>query len=153
MGEGRFKQIITGSALDLKYVSRGSAFGDYDNDGDWDALVVNLDDRATLMRNDGGNKNNWLYVRLVGSTDTSDGVGALIEMNSGAINQWRRVHGSGSYLSHSDLRAHFGLGQKQRVESIKITWRTGTVQTVQDIPANCLLVVYQDGAHEVNPLR
>ena len=153
VGEGRFKEIKTGSALASEYVSRGSAFGDYDNDGDWDVFVVNLDDRATLMRNDGGNKNNWLYVSLVGSTDTSDGVGALIEINSGANDQWRRVHGSGSYLSHSDLRAHFGLGQEQRVESIKINWRTGSVQTVQDIPSNCLLVVYQDGAHDVVPLR
>ena len=153
VGEGRFKQIKSGSALTLEYVSRGSAFGDYDNDGDWDVLIVNLDDKATLMRNDGGNKNNWLYVRLIGSTDTSDGVGALIEINSGAINQWRRVHGSGSYLSHSDLRAHFGLGQEQHVESMKITWRTGSVQTIQDIPANCLLVVHQDGAHEVVHLK
>ena len=153
VGEGRFKQIKSGSALTLEYVSRGSAFGDYDNDGDWDVFIVNLDDKATLMRNDGGNKNNWLYVRLIGSTDTSDGVGALIEINSGAINQWRRVHGSGSYLSHSDLRAHFGLGQEQHVESMKITWRTGSVQTIQDIPANCLLVVHQDGAHEVVHLK
>jgi len=153
VGEGRFKQIKSGSALTLEYVSRGSAFGDYDNDGDWDVLIVNLDDKATLMRNDGGNKNNWLYVRLIGSTDTSDGVGALIEINSGAINQWRRVHGSGSYLSHSDLRAHFGLGQEQHVESMKITWRTGSVQTIQDIPANCLLVVHQDSAHEVVHLK
>ena len=65
MGKGRFQQITSGNALDTEYVSRGSAFGDYDNDGDWDIFVVNLDDKATLMRNDGGNKSNWLHVRLV----------------------------------------------------------------------------------------
>jgi len=153
MGRGRFQQITSGDALDTEHVSRGSAFGDYDNDGDWDIFVVNLDDKATLMRNDGGNKRNWLYVRLVGTEDTRDGVGALIEIDGGPNKQWRRIHGSGSYLSHSDLRAHFGLGAEQRVGSVKITWRTGSVQTVRDIPANHLLVVHQDGFHEVLPLQ
>ena len=153
MGKGRFDQITSGKYIDTEYVSRGSAFGDYDNDGDWDIFVVNLDDKATLMRNDGGNKSNWLYVRLVGTEDTRDGVGALIEIDGVPNKQWRRVHGSGSYLSHSDLRAHFGLGAQQRVGSVKITWRTGSVQTVRDIPTNHLLVVHQDGSHEVLPLQ
>ena len=115
--------------------------------------VVNLNDRAVLMRNEGGNGQHWLYVQLVGQAGSRDGVGALIEITSGDRRQRRRINGAGSYLSHSDLRAQFGLGQSERVDAVDITWPNGSTQRLQDVPANKLLVVYQNGSHRAVDLR
>ncbi len=153
VGNGRFKQVEAARALALEQVSRGAAFGDYDNDGDFDILVVNLNDRAVLMRNEGGNRQNWLYVQLIGRADSRDGVGALIEVTSGDVRQRRRINGAGSYLSHSDLRAQFGLGAAERIDAVDITWPNGTNQRLLDLAANQLLVVHQGGSHSAINLR
>ena len=150
MGDGRFNPVIGTGALTVEKVSRGAAFGDYDGDGDIDIFVVNLNDAATLMRNELNHQNNWLMVRLVGTEDTKDGIGALVEVIAKDGIQRRRVHGSGSYLSHSELAVHFGLGKAERIDRVKVTWRNGSVQQVRDIATNHLLTVYQTGSHELS---
>lgn len=148
-GAGRFQPAESNAGLAIKKVSRGAAFGDYDNDGDVDIFVVDLNDASTLLRNEGGHAKNWLVVRLFGRADNRDGVGAHIRLRAGGRNQWRDINGAGSYLSHSDLRAHFGLGAASRIEEIDVTWPNGSTTTLRDLPINKLLVIDQGGQHAV----
>jgi hypothetical protein len=146
-GTGRFEPVAAKAGLAIEKVSRGAAFGDYDDDGDVDIFVIELNDTPTLLRNEGGNEGNWLAVRLFGQQDNRDGIGARIRLRANGQNQWRDVDGAGSYLSHSDLRTHFGLGAANRIEQIDISWPNGTSTTLRDLPANKLLVVIQGGEH------
>jgi len=124
-----------------KFVGRGSAVGDYDNDGDFDIVVLNLNARPRLLRNDGGNRNNWLMLELVGTESNRDGIGARVRLTAGGKTQTKwRVSGSG-YLSKSDSRMHFGLGNAERVESIEISWPNGRTQTIDGARVNQLMTI------------
>jgi dUTPase len=106
----RHATMEIGGALLLERSSRGAAFGDYDNDGDRDVLVVNMNDRPTLLRNDTAAGNHWIAVKLVGTKSNRDGIGAKVTVQAGGRRQRTEVRGDGSYMSHRDTRAHFGLG-------------------------------------------
>jgi hypothetical protein len=158
LGAGRFAPVAAGPGLAIAKVSRGASFGDYDDDGDIDVFVVNLNDAPNLLRNDGGNAGNWLVVQVFGQEDNRDGVGTRIRLRAAGESQWRTVNGSSSFLSHNDLRAHFGLGEAPRVDQVAITWPNGRTYAVSDLPVNKLLVVRQGGSHAVlelgtNPFR
>ena len=119
-----------------EFVSRGSAAGDYDNDGDFDILVLNLNARPRLLRNDGGNSKNWLMIDLVGTESNRDGIGARVRLTVGGKTQTRwRVSVSG-YLSQSDFRLHFGVGENSRIDLVEIRWPSGTTQTLTDVQVN-----------------
>ena len=94
-----------------RYSSRGCAFGDYDNDGDVDVLVLNMNDYPSLLRNDGGNKNNWINIKLLGTQCNRTAIGARVRVVTGKHAQIDEVHTGTSVMSQSDLRLHFGLGQ------------------------------------------
>ena len=148
-GEGRLEEVPAAECgMEAEKVSRGAAFADYDNDGDIDIFAVNLDDTATLLRNEtsGG---NWLLVQLVGSGTNRNGIGARIRLVAGGREQVRTVSGAGSYLSFSDTRAHFGLGPMSSADMVVIIWPGGGGQTVESVPAKKLLVVRQGGTYEV----
>ena len=113
----------------IEQSSRGAAFGDYDNDGDIDVLVVNLSDRPTLLRNDTSRSNHWVTVRLWGRRAIAIGIGAKVYVQAGGRSQMAEVRSGGSYLSHNDIRAHFGLGAASRADRIEIRWPSGTVDT------------------------
>jgi predicted nucleotidyltransferase len=139
LNEGRRFRHATaevGGGLLIEQSSRGAAFGDYDNDGDIDVLVINMNDRPTLLRNDTPRGQHWVTVRLVGSKSNRDGVGARVRIEAGKNRQTSEVHGDGSYLSHSDVRAHFGLGQATRVDRIEIRWPSGVVDTATNLAAD-----------------
>ena len=108
-GAYRFAEVAAGD-VSRPAVSRGAAKGDYDNDGDVDVLVFNLDGPPQLLRNDGGNQRNWLSLRLVGTASNRDGIGARVAVVSGGVEQIAERISGGSFLSHSDGRVHFGLG-------------------------------------------
>ena len=144
-GDGRFALASAGPGL--AKVSRGTSFGDYDDDGDIDLFVVELDDAPTLLRNDGGNAGNYLVVQIFGREDNRDGVGTRIGLQAAGKRQWRTVNGAGSYLSHSDLRVHFGLGAAQASDRVEITYPNGSTYAVENVPANKLLVVRQGQGH------
>jgi hypothetical protein len=133
----------TGKALGAKFVGRGSASGDFDNDGDLDLLVLNLNDRPRLLRNDIGNRNHWLELRLVGTASNRDAVGARVRLTAGGHTQLRDVRTSSGYLSQSDPRLHFGLGSSAVVDRIEISWPSGTVQNLRKIDADRLLTVVE----------
>ncbi len=138
----------TGSALRLKFVGRGSASGDFDNDGDLDLLVLNVNDRPRLLRNDLANSNHWLELRLIGTASNRDAVGARVRLTAGGRTQIRDVRTSSGYLSQSDPRLHFGLGPHAVVDRIEISWPSGTVQNLRKIAADRLLNITEPEAKE-----
>ena len=142
-GRYRFADVSnrSGAGMLLRRASRGTAFGDYDDDGDVDILVGNIGRRPNLLRNDGGNGHNWLQIKTIGRQSNRDGIGARILVRTGELFQVREVRAHYSYLSHSDLRVSFGLGDKQRAEVVEIRWPGGKVERINDVAANQVLVI------------
>ena len=142
-GEGIFVDASeeSGAYFSIKRVGRGAAFGDYDNDGDTDIFVVNLNQEGILLRNEGGNRHNWLMIKTVGVKSNRDGIGARVEVVTGSHSQIKEVQAGSSYLSGHDLRLIFGLGTSTKVGAVKITWPSGSEQTLEDVEANQLLVI------------
>ena len=109
---------------DEKFYGLGVLAADFNNDGDLDVVVNNLDEPPTLLRNDGGNRNHWLIVDGR-NRHGAPAVGARVEVRAGGTTQIREVRSGASYLSQHDLRLHFGLGAAERVEELKVTWPGG----------------------------
>lgn len=130
-----------GEDFDQEFIGRGAAVGDYDNDGDMDILVLNLNSRALLLRNDGGNRNNWLIIRTVGTRSNRCGIGARIRLTAGGLTQIANVKSGSSYLTTSDLRVHFGLRKETEVRRIEIRWPSGRIQQLTRVKANQILTV------------
>ena len=126
LGNGKFKDVSTqmGPGVTARWSSRGCAFGDYDNDGDIDALVLNMNDVPSLLRNEGGNQNNWIKIKLIGTKCNRTAIGARVRVVTGNHAQIDEVHSGASVMSQSDLRLHFGLGQAKVVELIEVKWPT-----------------------------
>ena len=142
-GTGRFEEFVPlqGEALDKRQVSRGAAFGDYDDDGDVDILVANVADRPQLLRNDTVSDGHWLRLRLEGTTSTRSAIGARVVIKAGAYQSSTEVATGGSFLSQSDLRPHFGLGHVTLVDSLYVSWPAGTVQVLTDVAVDRELAV------------
>jgi hypothetical protein len=138
LGNRRFQEVTdeSGGGLLLEKSSRGAAFGDYDNDGDIDVLVVNLDDRPTLLRNDTAGGNHWVTLQLVGTKSNRDGIGARVRVTANGRPQTTEIRAGGSYLSSNDRRAHFGLGAANRVQQVQIQWPSGLVESANDLAAD-----------------
>jgi enediyne biosynthesis protein E4 len=129
----------TGADLSIPKVSRGAAFGDFDNDGDIDVLVNNSGDRPQLLRNDGGNRNNWLTLLLRGTRSNRSGLGARIDVLSGG--KWRvfQTLSGGSIMAANDPRVHIGLGEQTSAEEIVVHWPSGLVQRMKHVAARQIL--------------
>lgn len=137
LGNGRFANVKTqNDALVLKKVSRGAAIGDYDNDGDLDILVSNINQRPDLLQNVVGNRNNWVQIKVVGKDSNRSGIGTRIKVVAGNHVQYREIQSSGSYLSFHDLRAHFGVGKAKQIDFLEIRWTSGKVDNAQNLPVN-----------------
>lgn len=124
-----------------KFNSRGSAVGDIDNDGDMDILELNLNDRPRLLRNDGGEKGNWILIKLVGTVSNADAIGTTVNLTSSGQTQVRWKLSSSGYLSQSDERIHFGLNETRVIDSIEIIWPTGQSQILEKVKANQVLTI------------
>ena len=137
-GTGRFREVtdVVGTALGVVAVSRGAAFGDFDDDGDVDILVTNCEGPPTLMRNDGPHNNNWLRVRLQGTASNRTAIGARVELVSGSLRLQDQVLGGDSYLAQSDLRLHFGLGSRDVVDVLRVFWPSGRIDELRHIATN-----------------
>ncbi len=144
---GRFTDVSgeRGAYFHRELVGRGAAFGDYDNDGDVDAFVMNLNDRPVLLRNQHGNRANWLLLALVGTTGNRDAIGARVTLTAGDVVQVAQRTGASGYLSQSDPRLHFGLGARDTVDRIEIRWPGGARQVLEGIQANQILTVTEPG--------
>jgi len=141
----RFVEVgrTSGPAFTAERVSRGLAVADIDNDGDLDLLVTNNGQDAELLRNDGGNRGNSLLVRLRGRAPNTDAIGARVRVTAGSKTQFRDVKAGSSYLSQSDLRAHFGLGSESRVERIEVLCPGGVIESVPGVAANQIVTIQQ----------
>ena len=144
LGNGHFKDVSSemGPGITEHFSSRGAAFGDYDNDGDMDALVLNLNDVPSLLRNDGGNKQNWIKIKLVGTKCNRTAIGARVRVITGKHTQMDEVHSGTSVMSQSDLRLHFGLGKADTVDLIEVKWpTTQKIEKFTQVKANQILTI------------
>ena len=146
LGNGQFVDITAqmGEGFALRKTSRASAFGDYDNDGDIDILITNWNQTADLLRNDGGNRNNWVQVQAIGTKSNSSAIGARIKVVTGELTQYAEVKSSGSYLAFSDLRVHFGLNDAKNIDLLEIRWPSGIVDTATNLSVNQRFIAVED---------
>src|SRR5207245_11309985 len=114
---------------------RVAAYGDYDHAGDLDLLLTNSHGPARLLRNDGGNRHNWISIRTRGVKSNRDGIGAVVRIESASGKQWNMVRSGSSYLSQSDLALTFGLG-KDTSASVTVEWPSGIKQQVGTLKAD-----------------
>ncbi|RKU39613.1 hypothetical protein C6496_00450 [Candidatus Poribacteria bacterium] len=117
-------------------VSRGAAFGDYDNDGDIDVFLNNSNQPATLLRNEGGNNNHWLMLQLIGTQSNVSAIGTKVFVKAGDLSLFREVRSGASYLSQSDLRVHFGLGENSEVDTLEVHWQSGRREQFSGLKSN-----------------
>jgi enediyne biosynthesis protein E4 len=144
MGNGQFKDVSagTGPGINELYSSRGAAFGDYDNDGDIDALILNMNDLPSLLRNDGGNKQNWIKITLLGTQCNRTAIGARVRVVTGSHSQMDEVHSGSSVMSQGDLRLHFGIGKAAVIDLIEVKWpTTQKIERFTQVKANQILTI------------
>jgi len=142
LGDRHFRNVTAamGAAFNRPIVGRGAAYADFDRDGDLDLLISTNNGPAYLYRNDGGNRNHWLTIRLAGVKSNRDGIGSVIRLRSSLGTQSSMVHSGSSYCSESDLAATFGLG-KDTSASIEIEWPSGMKQSVGTVAADQFLTI------------
>ena len=143
IGDGKFKDVSTesGKYFMQKLVGRGACFGDYDNDGDIDGYIVNLNDRGAFLRNNKGNQNNWIELKLTGTTSNRDGIGARIKLTAGGKVYVTQKKSTSGYLSQNDPRVHFGLAKNEMIDKIEIKWPSGKIQALENVKVNQILTV------------
>jgi hypothetical protein len=153
LGNGKFEELIdqAGPGIAEPHCSRGCAFGDFDNDGDLDILIVNLNEPPSLLRNDLGGHNHWLKVKLVGVKSNRGAIGARVTARYGGKTQVQEVVSQSSFYSSSDSRLHFGLGTAATAD-LEIRWPNGAKESLKQVPADYLVTV-KEGAGIVKKVR
>jgi len=141
LGKRRFESV---PAFRTPMVARGAAYADFDRDGDLDILISANHGPARLYRNDGGNQNSWISVRLAGTKSNRDGIGAVVRVESAGGKQWNVVRSGSSYCSQSDLALTFGLGKDKVVTAMEIAWPSGARDRLTDVAA-CQFLRVEEG--------
>jgi hypothetical protein len=142
LGKGQFEELIgqAGPGIEALHCSRGCAFGDFDNDGDMDVLIVNQNEPPSLLRNDVTGNHHWIKIKLSGVKSNRSAIGARVIVHYGDKIQAQEVLSQSSYLSVNDSRLHFGLGPVATVD-IEIRWPLGQVEKLKQVPADQLIYV------------
>jgi enediyne biosynthesis protein E4 len=131
---GHFVRVVPGQAFQTDWAGRGAAFGDIDNDGDIDLVVSNAGQKAYVLRNDGGNRGNWIRIETRGKKSNRDGIGCRVKIVSASgLAQYFTVNTAVGYLSASDKRLLVGLGAESTAKLIEIRWPSGAVQKFENI--------------------
>ena len=146
---GKFEELIeaAGPGVEAPHSSRGCAFGDFDNDGDLDVLIVNLNEPPSLLRNDVRGNNHWLKVKLAGTKSNRSAIGARVLLRYGDKQQVQEVVSQSSYFSSNDPRLHFGLGTANTAD-LEVRWPSGAKQTFRKLAADQLIVI-REGSPDV----
>ena len=141
-GAGFFEvSRVSGEAFQHNHVGRGAAFADFDNDGDIDVLVVNYQEPPLLLRNDGGNRQNWLKVRLHPTRSNRNGFGARITVETDEGRQYQEIGSQPSYLSQNALEAHFGLGKATMARRVEVIFLGGVKRVAENVAANQTILI------------
>jgi len=142
LGNGKFEELLgeAGPAIAEPHVSRGCAFGDFDNDGDLDILIINLNEPPSLLRNDIAPGNHWLKVKLIGTISNRSAIGSRVLVTAADKTQTQELQSQSSFLSSNDPRLHFGLGSATRA-AIRIRWPNGQWQTLPEVRGDQLVTV------------
>jgi hypothetical protein len=145
LGNGRFRDVSrsAGAGITTPRVSRGCAFGDFDNDGRVDVVVNNLDDIPSLLRNEARNANNWLMIKCIGTKSNRSAIGARVSVTTGSHVQIDEVMSGSSYYSQNDLRLHFGLGSATQADKVTVRWPLGNEEVFEAVTANQLVRVQE----------
>lgn len=156
LGNGRFEDVgaMAGPGVAQRGSSRGAAFGDFDNDGDIDLLIMNMGAAPSLLRNDLKGENHWIKLKLQGTKSNRSAIGATVTIRAGAARQADAVLSQSSYISQNELRLHFGLGKQSRVDQITVRWPSGAAEQFPGAAADSLvLLVEGSGVPKIMPLR
>jgi hypothetical protein len=143
LGNGRFEDISlrVGEAVTTPAAGRGAAFADFDNDGDIDVFVNNMNAPPDLFRLDLQAGAHWTTLKLVGTSSNRSAIGARVRLLASGVAQIQEVRGGGSYYSQNDLRVHFGLGQTSRVDRVTVRWPNGRDEQWQDVPVDRIVTL------------
>lgn len=153
LGNGKFEDVsaMAGPGVAELKSSRGAAFGDFDNDGAMDVLIMNMGDAPSLLQNRLTGDNHWIKVKLQGTRSNRDAIGAVVTMDAGPAKQTAAVVSQSSFLSHNDSRLHFGLGELDRADRFTVRWPNGNVEQFPGAPAGSLALLIE-GSGKVQSL-
>ncbi|MGH9667920.1 MAG: CRTAC1 family protein, partial [Bryobacteraceae bacterium] len=155
LSNGKFEDVsaLAGPGVSEKQSSRGAAFGDFNNDGAMDVLVMNMGEAPSLLRNELNGANHWIKVKLQGTKSNRSAIGATVSTTAGGVKQMDVVLSQSSYISHNDSRLHFGLGAASRCEQFTVRWPSGSVEHFPGADSGQLVVLVEgSGKTQVVPL-
>lgn len=147
-GQEKFVNISDkcGDGLAVKLSSRGAGFDDLDNDGDIDAVILNSRREPTILRNDSVNNNHWIQIQLKGVRTNRDGIGAHVKVTAGDLTLLDEVHSGRGYQSHFGIRLHFGLGNRDKIDRIEVSWIGGDIDVFENISVDQLITLTEGGS-------
>jgi hypothetical protein len=141
--DGTFEDVSSVLSSIPEASRRGAAFGDLNNDGNVDIVVINTGQPPTLLMNQTGGKNHRVLFKLAGTKSNRAAIGARVTVRAGKLAQLSEVRGGGSYLSQNDLRLHFGLGAAAVMDEVEIKWPSGRVELLHGVPADFIYTVVE----------
>ncbi len=143
--DGTFDDVSQALASMPPQSRRGAAFGDINNDGNVDIVVLNVGEPPSLLLNHNDNANHRVLFKLVGTKSNKAAIGARVTVKAGALVQFSEVRGGASYLSQNDLRLHFGLAENEKMSEVSIRWPNGETEVLRDVPADFIYTVVEGG--------
>ena len=141
--DGTFEDVSSALAAIPPESRRGAAFGDINNDGNVDVVMVNVGALPTLLLNQGGNSNHRVLFKLSGTKSNRSAIGARVTVKAGKLVQFSEVRAGGSYISQNDPRLHFGLGTESRINEVEIKWPNGKEEMLRDLPADFIYTIVE----------
>lgn len=143
--DGTFTDVTSSSGITSKGAGRGTAFADFDRDGDLDFIKVRINKNVQLWENVSANQGNWLQIDLNAMVSNRSAIGTLIEVSAGGLNMMRQVNGGNSAHSQNELVVHFGVGDATNIDAITVSWPSGQVSTLTDVGVNQMITVEEGG--------